>query len=101
MVALEGIENILRVGQGDGNGNVNGQNTYADYVESAGGLLKLEKIQHGANQDVYTKVVELLQTYFQANELEQHEEIAPQEEGGAFTFGGQPGAGGASGGFQF
>lgn len=100
MVALEGIENILRVGQADT--NVNGQNTYADYVESAGGLMKLEKIQHGANQDVYQKTIELLTTYFHANEVEQDSEIAPQEEGGAFTFGGQPGAGGAAqGGFHF
>ena len=59
-VALDGLENILKVGEMDKDANAaqTGQpamNTYALYVEEAGGMEKIHNLQSSANQDIYLK----------------------------------------------
>ena len=47
-VALDGLENILKVGEADKEHN-NGVNQYALFVEEAGGMLAIHNLQHHEN----------------------------------------------------
>lgn len=55
-VALDGLENILKVGEIDkeaaGPGAVN---TYAQYIEEAGGMVSIHNLQHHENLEIYKK----------------------------------------------
>lgn len=62
-VALEGIDNILRVGDRDAQDDVN---AYAEEVEEADGLSKIELLQAHQNSDVYDRATKILEKYFQA-----------------------------------
>ncbi len=90
VVALEALENLLKVGQQDA--AKYGQNKVATFIEDAGGLDKIEGLQSHPNHEIYEKAVKLLEIYFAASEEEQIAAIAPAQQGGAFQFG--PGAGG-------
>lgn len=50
-VALDGLENILKVGENDKEQN-NGVNQYALYVEEAGGMYAIHNLQHHENLEV-------------------------------------------------
>eukprot|EP00735_Rhodelphis_limneticus_P006324 TRINITY_DN18714_c0_g1::TRINITY_DN18714_c0_g1_i1::g.20471::m.20471 TRINITY_DN18714_c0_g1::TRINITY_DN18714_c0_g1_i1::g.20471 ORF type:complete len:531 (+),score=204.84,sp/Q9SLX0/IMA1B_ORYSJ/60.04/0.0,Arm/PF00514.18/1.8e+02,Arm/PF00514.18/1.3e-10,Arm/PF00514.18/2.8e-12,Arm/PF00514.18/3.2e-10,Arm/PF00514.18/2.2e-07,Arm/PF00514.18/3.6e-08,Arm/PF00514.18/2.3e-12,Arm/PF00514.18/2.3e-11,Arm/PF00514.18/6.2e-06,HEAT_2/PF13646.1/0.058,HEAT_2/PF13646.1/3.3e-08,HEAT_2/PF13646.1/0.00023,HEAT_2/PF13646.1/0.00 len=68
-VALEGLENILKVGEQMKQaqfeaGNKEANNPYAEYVESAGGLDKIEELQIHSNKDIYNVAMKILETYF-------------------------------------
>lgn len=55
-VALDGLENILKVGdidkeaQGPG-----GVNQYAQFIEEAGGMVAIHNLQHHENLEIYKK----------------------------------------------
>lgn len=66
-VALEGLENILRVGERDAK-STGGVNLYGQYVEEAEGLNKIEELQNHQNNDIYEKAVKILEQYFAAEE---------------------------------
>lgn len=88
MVALEGIENILRVGKKDQMANGADVNAYATYVEECGGLDRLEELQNHLNSEIYQKALEILRQYFNAEEQETG--LAPQANENAFAFGTGP-----------
>lgn len=96
IVALEGIENILRVGKKDMMAAGSDVNQYAVFVEECEGLDKLERLQNHPNKDIYKKALQILRTYFETDELETG--LEPEAQTGQFAFGGQniP-----SSGFQF
>jgi len=71
-VALEGLENILKVGEQDAKHGNSARNQYADYIEEAEGLDKIEQLQVHQNIDIYEKAVKLLETYFAAEEDDQN-----------------------------
>jgi importin subunit alpha-1 len=50
-VALDGLENILKVGESDKE-QTNGVNQYALFVEEAGGMLSIHNLQHHENLEV-------------------------------------------------
>eukprot|EP01112_Ceratiomyxa_fruticulosa_P007110 TRINITY_DN1836_c0_g1_i1.p1 TRINITY_DN1836_c0_g1~~TRINITY_DN1836_c0_g1_i1.p1 ORF type:complete len:535 (-),score=129.63 TRINITY_DN1836_c0_g1_i1:424-2028(-) len=77
-VALEGLENILKIGERDARDdpNTGGVNIYATMIEEAEGLDKIEALQHHHNHDIYQKAVSMLETYFAAEE-EAGEVLAP------------------------
>ena len=54
MVALSGLENILRFGSVDGGA---GTNPYAVQIEECYGLDKIEFLQSHENLDIYKKVL--------------------------------------------
>jgi hypothetical protein len=85
-VALEGLENILKVGDSDAKAS-GGRNQYADYIEEAEGLDKIEQLQVHQNVDIYEKAVKILELYFAAEEDDQN--LAPNVDSNqtAFTFG--------------
>lgn len=85
-VALDGIENILKVGEEDKNRNGSGINVYAVYVEEGGGMEKIHDLQVHENMDIYKKAYQIIDKYF--GEEEEDAELAPQVDAatGAFTF---------------
>lgn len=88
-VALEGLENILKAGErlrGATDDALCG-NQYAEEVEAAGGLDKLELLQTHANQDVYDKAVRILEVHFAADEETDVAGLQPATANGQFSFG--------------
>ena len=75
-VALEGLENILKVGQTDS--AVSGQPNYmAQVIAECDGLTKIEGLQQHETESIYNKSVKILETYFGAEE-EEDTSLAPQ-----------------------
>lgn len=100
LVAMEGIENILRVGAKKGpNSTIEGK-SFTDLVEECNGLDQLEELQMHENEDIYEKTVRIIKMYFDCEE-EEDMNIAPQVAQGQnqFTFGASSDA--PSGGFTF
>merc|ERR1711920_121834 len=63
-VALDAIENILRVGKQTASENGLSENPVVALVEQAGGLERIEALQEDPNEDVYQKAMRMLETYF-------------------------------------
>lgn len=96
-VSLEGLENILKVGEVEKNsGNSGDVNFYAQLIDDAEGLEKIENLQSHDNNEIYEKAVKILETYW----LEEEEEPVADGAQTGFNFGGNnvqvP-----SGGFNF
>eukprot|EP01043_Picozoa_sp_COSAG02_P007741 COSAG02_NODE_237_length_27732_cov_9.584374_4_plen_601_part_00 len=65
-VALEGIENILKLGEEKKSGAE--MNDYSRLVEEADGVNKLETLRSSANDEIYGRVIKILETYFGLDE---------------------------------
>ncbi|XP_076444463.1 importin subunit alpha-7-like [Babylonia areolata] len=98
MVALSGLENILRLGEQDAKFH-NAVNPYAIMIEECYGLDKIEFLQSHENREIYKKSFEIIERYF--NTDEEDKELAPNmdEKSQQFQFGAQEQA--PSGGFNF
>ncbi|XP_050393133.1 importin subunit alpha-7 isoform X1 [Patella vulgata] len=85
-VALNGLENILRLGEQDKK-NTNNVNTYAVLVEECYGLDKIEFLQSHENREIYQKAFDIIEKYFGSEE--EDKAIAPQvdENNQQFAFG--------------
>jgi len=94
LVALEGIENILRVGQNEASKTGN-RNRHADLVEECGAVDKLEALQQMENVEVeiYEKAAFLVKKYFDGVHVANGADM-----GGAFEFNAKNGGGGAGSG---
>jgi len=96
-IALEGLENILKVGELESKESGT-HNLMATYIAEAEGLTKIEELQQHENNEIYEKCVKILETYFGVEDEEEMTGLAPEmAEGGAqFNFdapsamGGQP-----------
>ena len=101
IVALEGLENILRVGAFDKEmAGPSGVNAYAGIIEDSEGVDKIEALQEHNNEEIYNKSIQILEEYFELEE-EEVENLAPEiSEGGGYAFG-QQGGSAPAGGFQF
>merc|ERR1719471_606363 len=77
LVALEGIENILRVGQNEAN-KTGSRNRHADLVEECGAVDKLEALQQMENVEVeiYEKAALLVKKYFDGVHVVNGSELA-------------------------
>ena len=90
----------MKVGEAEKNLGTNGDvNIYAQMIDDAEGLEKIENLQSHDNHEIYEKAVKILETYW----LEEEDEALPTTDGGdqpGFRFGGNelpvP-----SGGFNF
>ena len=102
-VALEALDNLLKVGQADSTASGTDENEYATLVEEAEGLDKLEDLQSHANDDIYQRAVKILEAYFgEDDEDDDAENLAPACDSEAYTFGLQaaaPAFSGFGGGF--
>ncbi|KAM1171503.1 hypothetical protein ACFX2G_022215 [Malus domestica] len=77
-VCLEGLENILKVGEAEkAAGNSGEVNLYAQLIDDAEGLEKIENLQSHDNTEIYEKSVKILETYW----LEEDEETLPAGDG--------------------
>ncbi|KAL4993308.1 armadillo-type protein [Aspergillus recurvatus] len=107
-VALDGLENILKVGEmdkeaGQGDAHVN---RYALFIEEAGGMEKIHECQNNANEEIYMKAYNIIEKYFSDEDeaAGDIDELAPQQTQTGFTLGAtqqQPGGfsfGGTNGG---
>lgn len=86
-VCLEGLENILKVGEAEkSNGNTGEVNVFAQMIDDAEGLEKIENLQSHDNNDIYEKAVKILETYW----LEEDDEQLPSGDApqSGFNFGG-------------
>ncbi|GBF97449.1 importin alpha [Raphidocelis subcapitata] len=103
-VALEGLENILKAGEVIAKApGGSGTNPYAQLVEDAEGLDKIEALQEHTNEELYEKAVSILENYFECEEGED-QNLAPQAGANAYAFGAAaapPGAPGGGGAFNF
>ncbi|KAJ8899099.1 hypothetical protein K2173_010252 [Erythroxylum novogranatense] len=97
-VCLEGLENILKVGEAEKSlGNTGDVNLYAQMIDEAEGLEKIENLQSHDNNDIYEKAVKILETYWV--EDDENEQLPPgdaAQSGFHFGVNGVP-----SGGFNF
>ncbi|KAG7352750.1 heat repeat-containing protein [Nitzschia inconspicua] len=85
-IALEGLENILKVGEEES--KATGQpNQMAIFVSEAEGLNKIEDLQQHSNNDIYEKCIKILETYFGVEDEEEMAAVAPTMEGNTFGFG--------------
>ncbi|CAM8911578.1 unnamed protein product [Rhodiola kirilowii] len=64
-VCLEGLENILKVGEADKEQGMNdGINIFAQMIDECDGLEKIENLQTHDNNEIYEKAVKLLERYW-------------------------------------
>jgi HEAT repeat protein len=70
LVALEGLENLLKVGEKDSKDS--GTNEYVLLIEEHRGVDYIESLQNHPNNEIYEKAVSILETYFQAEEEDQN-----------------------------
>jgi importin subunit alpha-1 len=100
LVALEGIENILRVGKADA-AMTGGSNRFADLVEECTGLDKLENVQqNNSNDDIVKRAASIISSYFDSYEVDGTvSQPAASADGRTFSF--QPNPGAPEGGFQY
>ncbi|GMY21941.1 importin subunit alpha-4-like isoform X1 [Fagus crenata] len=98
-VCLEGLENILKVGEADKEMGLNeGVNLYAQAIDECEGLDKIENLQTHDNNEIYEKAVKILERYWAE---EEEEEQAIQENGNANQDGFSFGTNLPPGGFKF
>lgn len=74
-VALNGLENILRLGQQDAKMN-GGNNPYTVMIEQCFGLDKIEFLQNHENHDIYQKAYDIIEHYFGTED--EDKDLAPQ-----------------------
>ena len=93
-VALDGLENILKVGEMDKEAADNRQpeaqvNRYALFIEEAGGMEKIHDCQNNANEEIYMKAYNIIERYFSDEEDAgaDIEELAPQSNAQGYTLG--------------
>lgn len=99
-VCLEGLENILKVGEAEKNlGNTGDVNVYAQMVEDVEGLEKIESLQSHDNNEIYEKAVKILEAYW----LEEDDDTMPPGDASQpdMQFGGNNLPPVPSGGFKF
>ncbi len=85
-VALDGLDNILKIGEMDKNAaGPGGVNQYAIYVEEAGGMITIHNLQQHDNLEIYKKAFNMMDKYFPDEEEEAS--IAPTnvDQTGAFA----------------
>ncbi|KZM20970.1 Importin subunit alpha-1 [Ascochyta rabiei] len=67
-VALDGLENILKVGEMDKEASADGTgeqiNRYALFIEEVDGMGKIHECQNNANEEIYMKAYNIIEKYF-------------------------------------
>lgn len=92
-VALDGLENILKVGEMDkeaaGEGPEANINRYALFIEECNGMEKIHESQSNANEEIYMKAYNIIEKYFSDEDENAGEidDVAPQTQGANGTFG--------------
>jgi len=77
IVAMEGIENILKVGKKDSE-KLGTYNVYAEHVEQCRGVDALEALQRHDNEEIYDKAVKIIKAFFESEEETESQQLQPQ-----------------------
>ncbi|KAL7420088.1 Importin subunit alpha-1 [Cryptotrichosporon argae] len=86
-VALDGLENILKVGEIDKEAaGPGGVNQYAQYIEEAGGMVAIHNLQHHENLEIYKKCFYIMDKFFPDEEEEEAGADAQVDASGQYTF---------------
>lgn len=80
LVALDAIDSILKLGMKFGK-------DYHSFVDECDGLAMIETLQEHESDEVYTKAVQIIETYFGAEDEADDENLAPSANGNTFSFG--------------
>lgn len=92
-VALDGLENILKVGDMDKEASEvaadQNINKFALYIEEAGGMEKIHDCQNNINEEIYMKAFNIIGKYFSDEEEAGVDMNASQPGEGGFGFGQQ------------
>lgn len=80
LVALDAVDNILKLG-------VKLNKDYTSFVDECDGLEMIENLQEHESEKVYEKAVNIIETYFGAEDDGEDENLAPEINGGTFSFG--------------
>ncbi|KAI8842417.1 armadillo-type protein [Chytriomyces cf. hyalinus JEL632] len=99
-VALDGLENILKVGEMDRQLN-NGVNVYADHIDTAGGVEKIYVLQNHDNNEIYRKSYQIIQKYYSEEEEATGLEPEIDQTTGTFSFPSNDMNADQQGGFSF
>ncbi|KAF2838038.1 importin subunit alpha-1a [Patellaria atrata CBS 101060] len=91
-VALDGLENVLKVGEMDKEAAEQAGeqiNRFALFIEEVGGMEKIHDCQNNANEEIYMKAYNIIEKYFSDEEDAGGEgDLAPQQgQDGHFGFG--------------
>lgn len=103
-VALDGLENILKIGDldkqaaGESGDSIN---RYALFIEECGGMEKIHDCQNNANEEIYMKAYNIIEKYFSDDEENADDGMAQQPAGPNGTFGFGTNGAAPSGGFEF
>ncbi|KAI9257156.1 armadillo-type protein [Phascolomyces articulosus] len=105
LVALDGLENILRAGEYERANSVDGFNPYGMMIEESGGVDNIHALQSHDNEEIYKKAYHIIDKYFGDEEGEEDPGVAmvpemdannqfafqsPQMPQGGFNFGDAP-----------
>jgi len=82
-VALNGLENILRLGEQDVKTS-GAANPYAVIIEEVFGLDKIEFLQSHENMEIYQKAFDIIERYFGTEE--EDKDIAPAQDANTNQF---------------
>ncbi|RUS88384.1 hypothetical protein EGW08_003840 [Elysia chlorotica] len=97
-VALNGLENILRLGETEAKQG-NGVNPYAVMIEECYGLDKIEFLQSHENREIYQKAFDIIERYFGTEEEDKSLAPAMDQASQQYQFGGDTAT--PLGNFQF
>lgn len=87
-IALDGLENILKIGELDRQQEPGANNVYAMYVEEAGGMELIYNCQNSANEAIYGKAFRIIDKYFsEEDEIVEEFNLSPANDGQTFKFG--------------
>ncbi|RUS23556.1 hypothetical protein BC938DRAFT_474958, partial [Jimgerdemannia flammicorona] len=99
-VALDGLENILKVGDLERPNDPDGINRYALFIEECGGMEKIHNLQIHDNIEIYKKAYHIIDKYF-ADDEDDDNNIAPEVDGTTGEFAFQQNISAPQGGFRF
>ncbi|CDR43103.1 CYFA0S11e00254g1_1 [Cyberlindnera fabianii] len=85
-VALDALENILKMGEVDKEARGLPENENAIYIEECGGMEKIFDCQNNENSKIYEKAYSIIDKYFSADEEIEDTGLAPEQAGNTFTF---------------
>ncbi|KAI9313654.1 armadillo-type protein [Dichotomocladium elegans] len=95
-VALDGLDNILKVGEMERANDPDGLNRYAVFIEECGGLEIIHQLQTHENNEIYQKAYHIIERYF--SEDDEVEEMVDEN---IQSFGFQANVNVPQGGFNF
>lgn len=98
-VALDGLENILKVGDMD-KPQTGGMNQMALFIEECGGMDKISALQNHDNTEIYKKAYHIIDQYFSDDDEEEGLQPQIDQNTGAFAFNAE-GMSVPQGGFSF